>query len=84
MTALLITLFLPLLGSLLLLLVNSQNTKLIKSLALAFSLVTFVVSAILMIGFDPSDPNFKYLIDIVWIPSIDAGFRIGLQHFYPR
>lgn len=79
MTALLITLFLPLLGSLLLLFVNSRNTKLIKNSALALSLITFAVSLVLMFDFDPNNPNFRYLIDITWIQSIDAGFRIGLD-----
>jgi NADH-quinone oxidoreductase subunit M len=78
-TALLLTLFLPLLGSLIALMINKDNVKLIKNLTFGLSLVTFAVSVILLMNFDNNNQNFQFVIDIPWISSLDAGFRIGLD-----
>lgn len=76
---LLLTLFLPLVGSLLTLFLNRDNVKLIKNFTFGLSLVTFIVSIILYSGFDSSNPNYQFVIDIPWINTIDAGFRIGVD-----
>ncbi len=79
MTALLVTLFLPLLGALLLLFFKSENKGLIKNTALGISLLTFVVSVFLMLGFNSNNPGFQFIYEAVWISAFDAGFRIGLD-----
>jgi NADH-quinone oxidoreductase subunit M len=79
MIPLLITLFLPLLGSITLLFFNKGKTRLIKVLALVFSIITFLVSLALYFSFDPSNPDFQFYINLSWIPAIDAGFRIGVD-----
>ena len=79
MTALLITLFLPLLGSFVLLFFNSKSTNAIKKTALSFSIVTFIISLFLFVGFDSSVSGFQFYSETVWIPAFDAGFRIGLD-----
>lgn len=78
-TALLLTLFLPLIGSLITLFINKENVKLIKNLTFGLSLVTFAVSLVLYLGFDSNNHNFQFMIDIPWITSLDAGFRLGLD-----
>lgn len=79
MTAFLLTLFLPLAGSIALMFFNKKGATIIKYTALAVSLLTFVVSLFLYFGFDNTNPDFQYVVDIVWIGAIDAGFRIGLD-----
>ncbi len=79
MLALLLTLFVPLLGSLMILTIKRDSVKIIKYTTLAFSLITFFVSLSLWIGFDSTNPNFQFMVDANWIPSIDAGFRLGLD-----
>lgn len=79
MIPLFITLFLPLAASLLLLLFNKENTKAIRSFSLGISLLSFVTSLIMLSGFDSSNHGFQMLFQSVWIPSIDAGFRIGVD-----
>ncbi|MCL5991203.1 MAG: NADH-quinone oxidoreductase subunit M [Bacteroidetes bacterium] len=79
MFPLFITLFLPLAGSLFLLLLNKDKPKLIKYTALGFSFVTFVVSLFLLFFFNQNNPNFQLVFEAVWIPSIDAGFRLGID-----
>ncbi len=79
MAILFLVLFLPLVGSLLLLFINKDNTKLIKSLSLAISLITFLVSLFLIPNFNSSNPGFQLVFNQTWIPSLDIGFRIGLD-----
>ncbi|OGU57708.1 MAG: NADH dehydrogenase [Ignavibacteria bacterium GWF2_33_9] len=79
MIYLLLTLFLPLIGSLALLFFKKENKNAIKYFALAFSLIAFVVSLGLYFSFDSSNPNFQFYINLPWITSIDAGFRIGVD-----
>lgn len=79
MSALFLTLFLPLLGSIVLLFFNKENKKLFKNASLIFSLMTFVASLFLFLEFDQSNPNFQFVYEMVWIESFDAGFRIGVD-----
>lgn len=74
-----LTLFLPLIGSLLILFINKENSGLIKNAALGVSLLTFVISIFVYLGFDSSNPDFQYYSEVMWISYIDAGFRVGLD-----
>ena len=74
-----LTLFLPLVGSLLLLFMNKENGDLIKKTAFGFSILTLLVSVWLYANFDSSNPDFQFMLDLSWIPAIDAGFRIGID-----
>ena len=79
MTALLLTLFLPLLGSVLLMFFNKKNAGAIRNTALLISILTFIVSLFLFFGFNNDNPDFQYVIDIAWVQNLDAGFRIGID-----
>lgn len=74
-----LTLFLPLIGAFLLVFMNKENVGLIKNLTLGVSLVTFLVSLGLYMGFDNSNPDFQFIKEFTWIESLDAGFRIGVD-----
>ncbi|GAB5465010.1 MAG: NADH-quinone oxidoreductase subunit M [Candidatus Kapaibacteriales bacterium] len=58
---------------------GKDNTKLIKNVALFFSVATFMVSVILLGQFDMSSAAFQFVIDQPWISDFDAGFRIGID-----
>ncbi|MEN6295289.1 MAG: NADH-quinone oxidoreductase subunit M [Chloroherpetonaceae bacterium] len=79
MTSLYCTLFLPLLGSVIILFFSKEKTKLIKYFSLAISLLTFVASLFILFNFDSSNPNFQFYHETIWVPTIDAGFRIGID-----
>jgi NADH-quinone oxidoreductase subunit M len=79
MTALLVTLFLPLAAAVLLLFVNAKNTGTLKGMALGASIITFFVSLMLFFNFDHMNPGFQFVYENVWIDRLDAGFRIGLD-----
>ncbi len=79
MLALIVTLFLPLLGAFAVLAIDKQFARGIRNTALWISAATFVVSLFLYFGFDQSNPDFQYVVKATWITSIDAGFHIGLD-----
>ena len=79
MNPIIITMLVPLLGMLIIFLLNKENTKAIKYVALGFSLITFFYSMVLVYRFDISNSGFQFLFESVWIQSIGAGFRIGLD-----
>jgi NADH-quinone oxidoreductase subunit M len=70
---------LPLLGALGILAINKENKTLLKNYSLGVSLLTFVVSLFLLSGFDSNNANFQFYFSLPWIPSIDAGFRVGVD-----
>lgn len=79
MTELLVTLFLPLVGALLLLFVSKEQAIVIKRGAFAISVATFIVSLLILFKFNPLNPQIQLYYEVVWVPSLDAGFRIGLD-----
>lgn len=79
MTALFLTLFIPLIGAILLLFVGKDSHKIIKQFTLFSSLITFGASIFLFFGFNSADSGFQFYYEMVWIKSFDAGFRIGID-----
>lgn len=79
MVPFLLTLFLPLVSSIILLFIPRDKTQAIKISSLVFSLLTFAISLILFFSFDHNNGGFQFVINTVWIKSLDAGFRIGLD-----
>ena len=77
--SLLITLFLPLAGAILILLMKKENKVLIRNFALGISILTFIVSLLIFFAFDSSNPGFQLITNIPWVKSLDAGFRIGVD-----
>jgi len=79
MTALLLTLFLPLAGSVLLLFLKREQTQAIKVGALIFSILSFIASIFLLFSFDQMNPGFQYVVNQIWVESFDSGFRVGVD-----
>lgn len=79
MNPLLITLLIPLLSSVAILFFKKDNVNTIKYFALISSLLTFLVSLLLLFNFDQSNTNFQFYFQQSWVPSLDAGFRVGLD-----
>ncbi len=76
---LLLTLFIPLLFALVLMLVPSRNTSMHRYIAAGGSIVTFLVSFALWLGFDKANPGFQFVTNAPWISSLDIGFRFGVD-----
>ncbi len=76
---LLLPLFLPLLGFLSILFIDRAQEKAIKYVTLMFSMVTFFASLPLWFMFNDGLDGFQFYTNISWIPSLDAGFRTGID-----
>lgn len=76
---LVLLIFLPLLGSLLLLLVPSWNSKWIRNIALNISLLNFLISLLLWIQFDNSTAKFQFLKSL----SLVTGSHTLIGEFMP-
>ena len=76
--------FLPLVGALFILLTpqnnNTSSERNSKSVALWTSLITFLVSLLLLIGFDTSDPSFQFVERIVIADGLMT-YQLGIDGF---
>lgn len=79
MSALLATLFVPLAGAIAVMFIHRDQAVAAKRTALGFSIIAFVASLFLLPQFDSNDVSMQYVIDQAWIPTLDAGFRIGVD-----
>jgi NADH-quinone oxidoreductase subunit M len=72
-----ITTFAPLVGAFV---VAAAPTRYARPLALAASLVAWVVSLLLVIGFDPqSTRQFQFREQIPWIPAFGIDYHLGID-----
>ena len=70
---------LPLIGSALLLLVRRESVLLIKSVGIASSILTFLVSLLLYVEFDPAIPAMQFTQKVLWIPSLNVSYNVGVD-----
>jgi NADH-quinone oxidoreductase subunit M len=74
-----LVLFLPLAGMLALFLIPKQNKNLIRLWANVASGATFLVSLLLLSGFQASAIGFQFVERASWIPTIGAQYLIGID-----
>ena len=67
--------FFPLVGVIALLLIKKEFTDLIRWVAVSTSLITFALSLLLLLQFDPSNPNMQLVVLADWI-SVGSRWRI--------
>ncbi len=63
-----LTTFFPLVGILVLLFLKPEQKNLARWVALVTSLIVFVFSIIVLLNFNPSNPDLQQVIDLPWIP----------------
>ena len=76
-----LTTFLPLVGALLILSIRGEDDKVVarnsRNVALLTSLVTFVVSTLIMVVFDPTQGGFQLVESGHWMPAFGASQGIS-------
>jgi NADH-quinone oxidoreductase subunit M len=70
-------LFIPVIGSVLVLFLNKNNANLIRYFGLFISLAAFIISLVVYFGFDPANPDFQLTHKFNWIGSTDSGLNIS-------
>jgi NADH-quinone oxidoreductase subunit M len=78
MTLLNLVLALPLLGFLALLF-SPRDAQFIRKTALVVALITFLASLGLATGLSSETPGLQFVTDIVWIPSPEIHYHVGLD-----
>jgi NADH-quinone oxidoreductase subunit M len=74
--------FLPLVGALFCMVVNGPKEAVdrnCRSAALITSLVTFVLSVILWVRFDPTKSGFQFEEKLAWVPALNIGYHMGID-----
>jgi proton-translocating NADH-quinone oxidoreductase chain M len=72
-------LVLPLLGALVLLVIPSWNSQLLRVTALGFSFLTFLFSLFLWVWFDKSTAKFQFVNEILWVESLNLNLTVGID-----
>ena len=73
------TIFLPLVGALVLLCLPRGGHSLARWLALAFSVATFGLAVALAVRFQIGEPGFQLGVNASWVSSLGVRFRLGVD-----
>jgi NADH-quinone oxidoreductase subunit M len=74
--------FLPLVGALIILLINGEASAVATNsryTALWTSLLTFILSLFIWFGFDRSNAGFQFEEQAEWLPAYNIGYRMGVD-----
>ncbi|MCB0087988.1 MAG: Fe-S-binding domain-containing protein, partial [Caldilineaceae bacterium] len=69
--------FLPLVGAIAVLAVPDDRNK--KYTALGVTLVTFLISLALWIGWDSSNAGMQFVEDVPWLPQMGLRYHLGVD-----
>lgn len=71
--------FFPLVGALVLLFLKEENKQAIKLIAVASTLVTFVLSLHLWFHFDGTTSAMQFAVNSPWIPGLGISYNLGVD-----
>ncbi len=74
-----ITIFLPLVGIMVILFLKRENIPAIKIAGLATALATFLISLMLFVEFDETLVGFQFQEHAVWIEGLNIGYFVGID-----
>ena len=73
--------YLPLLGAVMLLFINKENVRAIKTVATVVAGLDFIVSLPLWFLYRPDGAEFQFVTKVDWIPSIGVQYFFGIDGF---
>jgi len=71
--------FFPLLGCILLLFVPKNQHDSIKSLALIFAFITFLISLFMYAMFEPVAIGMQFEVNVPWVSDFGIGYHLGID-----
>lgn len=74
-----LTIFLPLIGAILLLFINKEKKELLRYFALIVSTLTFILSLGLFFGFREDTIGFQFITKFTWIKNLNISYHIGID-----
>lgn len=72
-------LMLPIFGILFLIFIPPQKKRLLKSIALNITCLSFTVSLLLWFFFQKSMNSFQFFIKFFWLPNFNLNFSLGID-----
>lgn len=72
-------LFTPIIGSVVVLFFGKNQIKFIRWFGLFVSLIAFVISLVIYLGFDSSKPQFQFVHQVLWISSLNVSYNVGVD-----
>jgi NADH-quinone oxidoreductase subunit M len=77
-----VTLFAPLVGALLIMVIPREDVKTIRSLGTAFSFLTLILGVIIWVSVAQGDMGSMQLVETQrWIPAFNVYYRLGVDGF---
>jgi NADH-quinone oxidoreductase subunit M len=73
------TLWMPLIGAVLVLLVPHRQRVLAYAVALVTTLITLGLTGVLMAQFDPNTPGYQFLERVPWLPEYGVAYLLGID-----
>jgi len=70
---------LPLAGSVLVLALGRERDALVRQVALAVSIVTFLLSLIIWWKFDPASADYQFVERHTWLPDFGISYHVGID-----
>jgi NADH-quinone oxidoreductase subunit M len=74
-----VLIWLPIAAGVVVLLLGERNVALGRWVSLATSVITFLLSLLLIGGFDKSTAAFQFVEKLPWIPAFDAFYYLGID-----
>ena len=72
--------FIPIIGAAFIFLFsNKNNTRNSFNMAFWISIITFLISLIICISFDFSFKNYQFTEEVILLPSLNMGYRLGID-----
>jgi NADH-quinone oxidoreductase subunit M len=72
-------LIIPLIGGLLLLVIDKSKEDLIRYVGLSVSVIAFVISLIIFFNFDKQNPDFQFQHKFAWIENLNIFYLVGID-----
>src|SRR2546430_2198572 len=74
-----LTIFLPLLGALILTRIDRENRTAIRWIALSVSFIDFLITLGLLLWFDQGSANYQFTEQATWIGSLGLQYHVGVD-----
>ncbi|KMP10883.1 NADH-quinone oxidoreductase, subunit M [Candidatus Nitromaritima sp. SCGC AAA799-A02] len=71
--------FIPLAAALALLLVNKENTGIIRSVSVGAAGLSLLISLALLARFDTADPDMQFVTTLAWVPMFHINYQVGVD-----
>ncbi len=74
-----ILLFIPIIGSILLLFINKKSENLIRYTGLLISIAAFIISLVVYFKFDNTIAEFQFIHKFIWIENLNISYLVGID-----